>query len=173
MRTALRRTAGVLKQSGLRFALCGGYAFWARGAPEPDHDVDFIVAEHDVEQAAADLAKAGLAVRRPAEDWLFKVDTDGVVVDVLHRAAGDIDALLDRAEQIEVLSVEMPVLTATDLMTTKLCSLSEHFCDFSGLLAAARAVREQIDWDAVREAVAGNDFAVAFLFLTDRLNISS
>ena len=28
--------------------LAGGYAAWVRGAPEPLHDVDFLVAEDDV-----------------------------------------------------------------------------------------------------------------------------
>jgi hypothetical protein len=32
-------------------------------------------------------------------------------------------------------------------------------------------VREQVDWDRLRAEVDGNDFAAAFLFLTDRLGI--
>jgi hypothetical protein len=35
-----------------------------------------------------------------------------------------------------------------------------------------RAVREQLDWPRLRKETAGNDFAAAFLFLTDRLGIS-
>jgi hypothetical protein len=40
-------------------------------------------------------------------------------------------------------------------------------------MPAVRAVREQVDWDRVRSATAGNDFAAAFLFLTDRLGITA
>jgi hypothetical protein len=38
---------------------------------------------------------------------------------------------------------------------------------------AVRAVREQVDWAAVRADTAHNDFAAAFLVLTDRLEITA
>ena len=50
--------------------------------------------------------------------------------------------------------------------------MTEHYCDFGRLLPHVRAVREQLDWERLRTEVADNDFAVAFLFLTDRLGIS-
>jgi hypothetical protein len=175
LHAALKRTASALKQSGLLFALAGGYALWAHGAPEPEHDVDFMVTEDDAERAVHALTDAGLNVRRPPEDWLFKVATDGVTVDILHRAAGEpITAeLLQRAQTFEVLSVRMPVLDATDVLSEKLRAMTEHYCDFGALLPAVRAVREQVDWDRLRQETANNDFAVAFLFLADRLGITN
>ena len=47
LREALKRVAVALKESGAPFALAGGYAAWARGGPEPEHDVDFAIAEAD------------------------------------------------------------------------------------------------------------------------------
>ncbi|WP_407689077.1 hypothetical protein [Mycobacterium sp. HUMS_1102779] len=35
LREALRAAASALKAGGPRFALAGGYALWAYGAPEP------------------------------------------------------------------------------------------------------------------------------------------
>ena len=174
LRTALKRTGSALKQADLSFALAGSYALWARGGPETEHDVDFMIAEADVEKVVAALADAGLAVRRPPEDWLIKLDTDGVVVDLLHRAASEpvTEQLLSHADMMEVLSVQMPVLWATDVISGKLRAMSEHYCDFGPLLAAVRAVREQVDWPRLRAEVAGSDFAAAFLLLTDRLGIS-
>lgn len=174
LREALKQTASILKSSGIGFALAGSYALWVRGAPESEHDVDFVVAEEDTEQAAQTLAAAGLRIVRPAEDWLFKVDADGVLVDLLHRQAGVpvTTELLARAEVIEVLSIRMPVLDATDLISTKLQVLSEHYCDFTLTLPAIRAVREQLDWPRLRKEVAGNDYANALLYLCDRLGIS-
>jgi hypothetical protein len=58
------------------------------------------------------------------------------------------------------------------MVTVKLRSLSEHYCDFATLLPVVRAVREQLDWPRIRRDTADNDFAAAFLFLTDRLGIS-
>jgi len=174
LRSALKAAASALKEHGPRFALAGSFALWVFGAPEPVHDVDFVVAETDVEAAAATLAKAGFAVERTPEDWLFKAHVDDVVVDVLHRVNGvAVDAdLLDAAEAHDVLAIRMPVLTPTVVLIQKLRSLDEHFCDFTSLLPAARAVRERVDWNRVRADTATNDFAVAFLVLADRLQIA-
>jgi putative nucleotidyltransferase-like protein len=173
VRELLKRTAVALKQADVPFALCGGYAAWARGAPEPEHDADFLVSEEDAARAAQALADAGLQVAEPAEDWLVKVIAERAFVDVLWRTCGrPVGAdLIVRAEVLPVLSVQMPVLTATDTVVTKLMALDEHYCDFSRLLPVARALREQVDWAQVAEAVDDNPFAVVFLLLLDRLGI--
>jgi hypothetical protein len=173
-REALKRTAAALKFEGVPFALAGGYALWAHGAPESENDVDFAVAEPDTERAANVLAAAGFDVLRPPEDWLFKAGLDGVTVDVLHRIVGEpvTAELLGRSTEMDLLGIRMPVLPATDLVSSKLRSMTEHYCDVGALLPHVRAVREQVDWDQLRAEVADNDFAVAFLFLTDRLGIS-
>ncbi len=179
LREALKSVAVALKRSGFPFALIGGYAVWARGGPEPDHDVDFMVAADDAAEVAAALAEAGLCVVQPPEDWLFKVYTgapdrpDSAMVDIIFRDAGDpaTREVVQEADEFEVLSVQMPVLSATELMVHKLAALDEHWCDFGRLLPVARALREQVDWDRVRRESSDNDFAVAFLFLAERLRI--
>jgi hypothetical protein len=174
LREALKRAASAMKEHGPPFALAGSYALWVHGSPEPAHDVDIAVAESDVEAAAETLAAAGFEVERPPEDWLFKAHLDGIFVDVLHRLNGrPIDrALLGHSDEREVLAIRMPVLRPTDMVTVKLNSLTEHYCDFGALLPVVRAVREQLDWPRIRRDTADNDFAAAFLFLADRLGIS-
>jgi Nucleotidyl transferase of unknown function (DUF2204) len=174
LREALKRVATTLKAGGQPFALAGSYAMWAHGAPESEHDVDFVVSEEDADRVAHTLQHAGLEVVRPPEDWLLKVRVGGVVVDLLHQLGGVpvSSELLERATTFEVLSVAMPVLDTTDVLIGKLRALDEHYCDFGALLPSMRAVREQIDWPRLREEVADNDFAVAFLVLTDRLAIT-
>jgi Uncharacterised nucleotidyltransferase len=174
LRTTLKVAASALKQHGPGFALGGSYALWAHGAPEPVHDVDLVVAEENVDEAAATLHEAGFEVERTPEDWLFKAHSDGAFVDVLHRLNGTpVDAeTLSAVDELEVLGIRIPVLRPTDVVTTKLRSLSEHYCDFGALLPTVRAVREQLDWDRIRRDTAEHDFAAAFLFLTDRLGIS-
>ena len=173
IRDLLKRTAVALKEGGVPFALCGGYAAWVRGAPEPDHDADFLVPADEADRAAKVLADAGLDVQDPAEDWLLKVVQGGSFVDVLWRTCGHPveSELIDRSEVKPVLSVQMPVLQATDIVVTKLMALDEHYCDFAHLLPVARALREQIEWDVVRTEVADNDFAVVFLDLLARLRV--
>ena len=173
LREALKRTAVALKQAGVAFALGGGYAGWALGGPEPEHDVDFLVAERDAEQAERVLTEAGLRVEHPPEDWLFKVYDGEAMVDVIFRVVGTPveQSLLDRAVERDVLSVHMPVLSATDLLATKMLAFSEHSCDLGKVLPAARSLREQVDWVRLREQTAHNPFADAFLHLARRLAI--
>lgn len=173
LREALKLVAVTLKQGDAPFALAGSYGLWARGGPEPDHDVDFMVAEEDAPRAKDLLAAEGLQVVQPPEDWLFKVYTDGSMVDVIYRYSGRPSErpVVEDAEQIEVLSVEMPVLSATELLVQKMSAMDEHLCDFAIMLPIARALREQVDWDRVRRETAGNYFAEAFLFLIERLGI--
>ena len=105
---------------------------------------------------------------------MFKACAGDAVIDVLHHLNGvPVEAAtLEGAVVLDVLAVRMPVLSPTLVLSVKLRSLNEHHCDLAALLPAARAVRERVDWEAVRAATAGNDFAVAFLVLTDRLGIT-
>jgi Nucleotidyl transferase of unknown function (DUF2204) len=177
LREALRRAASALAADGPEFALAGSYALWVYGAPEPVHDVDFVVAEPDADAAAETLSAAGFNVVRPPEQWLFKASLDGAVVDVLHQVNGvPVDTEMIRSgEDKEVLAVRMPVLSPTQVVIQKLRALNEHHCDFGPLLPAVRAVRERLDWERVRAATAdgdSSDFAAAFLLLVDRLGIT-
>jgi hypothetical protein len=173
LREALKLVAVSLKDSGIPFALAGSYALWARGGPEPDHDVDFVVAEDDAARTAEMLTERGLKVVQPPEDWLFKVYVEEAMVDVLFQTNGVSMTrdVLEDVEEIEVESVSMPVLSATMLMGHKLNALEEHACDFGQQLPVARAVREQVDWEEVRTVTADNPFAAAFLFLLERLAV--
>jgi hypothetical protein len=173
LRDALKRVAGVLKAAAVPFALTGGYASWARGGPEPVHDVDFVVCEEDVAQALAALGEAGLEVVHPPEDWLEKVYDGDVLVDLLFRPVERpvTREQLARADELRVDSVMMPVESATDILVGKVLALSEHFCDMGRLFPHARALREQIDWSALRAETANSAFARAFVVLCDELCI--
>jgi hypothetical protein len=173
LREALKLVAVALKEGGVPFALAGGYALWARGAPEPHHDVDFAVAEEDRDRVATLLGERGLEVVDPPEDWLFKVFVDGAMVDLLFRANGDpiTHDYLAASDTMEVESVQMPVLSATALLLAKLNALDERSCDLGRVIPAARSVREQVDWPTVAEAVGDNDFALVTLDLLRRLGV--
>ena len=175
LRDALKHAASALKADGPEFALAGSYALWAYGGPEPVHDVDFVVAEEDTEAAALTLEKAGFQIDRTPEDWLFKACVEQqFVIDVLHQLNGiPVNAdVIAAAEELDVLAIRMRVLSPTHVITEKLNSLNEHHCDFAALLPAVRAVRERVNWDKLRADTVENDFAVAFLVLTDRLGIT-
>jgi hypothetical protein len=173
LREALKRVAVALKRTEIPFALTGGYAVWARGGPEPEHDVDFLIAREDVERVIESLAGDGLEVVRPPEDWLVKVYTDNAMVDLIHRHSGAPAerATVEDADVLEVLSVRMPVLSATEVVVQKMMALDEHACDFAAMLPVVRALREQLDLERVRRETASSPFAAALLMLLERLDI--
>jgi hypothetical protein len=174
-RETLKRVAVALRRAEIGFALAGGYAAWVHGAPEPEHDVDFMVAADDRDAAAEALRAADLKVDQPPEDWLFKVYSDGAMVDVLLALNGrDVDAAtLGRASEREVLSVVMPVSDITDVLVAKLCALNEQQADLGKVLPVARAVREQVDWEQVAREIQDHDVAVACLYLLRRLGVAA
>jgi hypothetical protein len=174
LRDALKAAGVALKQAEIPFALCGGFAAWVRGAAEPEHDVDFVVAPGDAPRARDVLADAGFDVVDPPEDWLFKAFRGSAMVDVIHRMGGS-DVTVDelaRADVLDVLSVRLPVVAATDIVAAKAAALAEHYCDLEPLLAVARALREQVDWDEVARRTVDNPYARAFVFLVGELGIA-
>lgn len=170
----LARVVTALRARDVPFALTGGCAIYARGGPMSQHDVDVLVRWQDVERSSGALAAAGMTTRDPAEDWLAKAYDGDRLVDLVHRPNEEpvTGEVLARAEQIRVGPVSAPVMPGTDLLVEKLRTLGPHRCDLSGLLPAARAIREQVDWDEVARRAADSPYAEAFLLLVRRLGVS-
>ena len=171
---SLKKAAAALRDADVPFAVGGGFACWARGGPEDTHDVDLLLRPQDVERALEAVAAAGLRTERPPEGWLVKGwDGDNLVDLIYAPAGGEVDdALLARAEELSVDGMPMPVARADDVVTSKLLAASEHDLGFESLLEMSRALREQIDWDAVAARTAGSPYARAFLFLVGELGVA-
>jgi hypothetical protein len=58
------------------------------------------------------------------------------------------------------------------VLATKLLALDEHHLDYSTLVQIVRALREQVDWSAVRERTGDSPFAKAFFVLVRELGIA-
>jgi hypothetical protein len=72
---------------------------------------------------------------------------------------------------MEVMAQSMLVASLDDVLATKLLALTEQDLDFGPVLELARALREQIDWRAVRSRTNGSPFAAAFYVLVEQLGI--
>jgi hypothetical protein len=171
---ALTRSAGILREAEISFALAGGMAAWALGGPFPTHDLDLLILERDSERALAALAGAGFRTERPSEGWLVKAYHGDVLVDLIFdlRSFPVDEALLESCPARNVHAVEMRVLPADTLLITRLVALTEHELNYSTILEWARALREQIDWDAVSHKTAHSPFARAFLYLLGELGVT-
>jgi len=170
---AMKRAGGILNQAEVPWVLGGGLACWARGGPETEHDVDFLVKPEDADRAQEAFAQAGLKTERPPEGWLVKAWLDHVLVDLIfHPQDGPVDdALLERAEELEVYAMRMKVARLEDVITQKVLALSEQQPDFSSVLELARSLREQVDWEEVRQRTSGSPFAKGYFTLLDELEI--
>jgi hypothetical protein len=169
----LKKAAAALGGADVPFLLGGSLASWARGGPETRHDLDLMIKRDDVERALAALAEAGMRADDPPEEWLVKAWDGDVLVDLVFSPKGlpiD-DAVIARGDEMSVLSMEMRVMAIEDVMITKLMSITEHSIRYEGLLAIARALREQIDWAQVRSATSSSPFARAFFVLLEGLEI--
>ncbi|MCB9395524.1 MAG: nucleotidyltransferase [Acidimicrobiaceae bacterium] len=169
----LKRVAALLRDAGIPFALGGGLAAWARGGPPSEKDVDLLVREQDCDRARDVLAEAGYRTEVPPEGWLVKAFDGDVLIDLIHRPSGLVvdDDLLDACDELSVNAVRMPVMRIDDLLTSKLLSLTEHHLDFGPALEISRALREQIDWESVRQRTDASPFARAFFALIRELGI--
>jgi predicted nucleotidyltransferase len=170
---ALKRAAAALNQAGIPFLLGGSLASWARGGPETRHDLDLMIKPEDVDRALEALSEAGMRPERPPEDWLVKAWDGDTLVDLIYCPKGlpmD-DDVIARGEELSVLGMEIRVMALEDVMATKLMALTEHSLRYEGLLQIARALREQIDWSAVRARTEASPFARAFFVLLEGLDI--
>ena len=170
-----RIAVAALRDAGVRFALAGSFAAWARGGPQPGKDLDFMIKPQDADAALNALVKAGMRPERPPEEWLVKAWHGDTMIDVIFYPSGlDMtDEVLDRAEPIPVLAIETPVMALEDVLVTKLMALDEHALDYTSLLGIARACREQIDWTALRRRTGSSPYARAFFALIEGLGIAA
>lgn len=170
---AMKRAAGVLNDAGIPFVLGGGLACWARGGPRTEHDVDLLVKPDDAEKAQEALAQAGMRTERPPEGWLLKAYDDGVLIDLIFAPRGGPidDEVFGRAEDLEVHAMRLKVAPLEDVLVQKLLALSEQNPDLSSVLELGRSLREQVDWDEVRERTQESPFAKAYFTLLEELEI--
>jgi hypothetical protein len=174
MLPSLKKAAAALRGAQVPFILAGGIAAWARGGPESDHDVDFLLKPDDADRALSVLEEAGMRAEKPPEPWLYKVYDGDVMIDLIFSPAGleVTDEVIQRSDEIEVWAVPMRVMRPEDILVTKLSAITAHTIDYEGCLEIARALREQIDWDDVRERTSGSPYAKAFFTLVEELDIA-
>jgi predicted nucleotidyltransferase len=171
---ALKKAAAALRDAEVPFLLAGSLAAWARGGPETQHDLDFVLRREDAERALDVLADAGMRTEKPPEEWLYKAWDGDVLIDLIFQPRGlEVDeALLERGESLHLLGITLPVMSIEDVLATKLLALREQELDYTPLIRMARAVREQVDWGYLRERTSGSPFAAAFFTLCEQLEVA-
>jgi hypothetical protein len=170
----LKKSVAAFREADVEALLGGSLAIWARGGPETKHDLDFMVRPEDAERALQALVDIGMKPETPPEGWLYKAWDGGVLVDIIFQPRGleMTDEVFERADTREVLAISVSLMALEDVFATKLLSLDEHNADYQSVLLMARSLREQIDWDHLRERTEGWPFARAFFALVEDLGIA-
>jgi hypothetical protein len=170
----LKKAVAAFREAEVPALLGGSLAIWARGGPETKHDLDFMVKPEDAERALQALVDTGMKPEKPPEGWLYKAWDGNVLVDVIFQPRGleMTNEVFSRGDTREVLAISVNLMSLEDVFTTKLLSFDEHNCDYQSILLMARSLREQIDWEQLRERTAGHPFAQAFFVLVEQLAIA-
>ncbi len=161
----VRRVLGDLRDLGVDHALVGGLAVSVRSEPRFTRDVDLAVAvEHDpqAEQLVADLrARSWLVVETLEQETVGRLaavrlsdrSSSGPVVDLLFASSGIEDAIVDRADELEVLpGVMVKVATAADLVVLKLLAVADDRPQDEQDLRSLLPLLSPADVDAARQA---------------------
>lgn len=171
----LRRAAGALLDADVPFMLGGSIGCWARGGPRSQNDLDLMVPQCDAERALATLVADGMRPEHPPERWLLKAYDGNVMIDLIHDTLGIGEVtpgLIDAAETMSVMAIEMPVMSLEDILCGKLLAISEQRLDYGPMLEIARSLRERIDWPQLRRRTASSPYARAFFALLAELDIA-
>lgn len=170
----LKRAAAALEAERVPYVLGGGLGSWARGGPPSSNDIDLMVKREDAERALEALRTAGMRTEHPPERWLFKAWDGPILIDLIFEPAGMrvTDEVIERGEELNAAGKLVPVMALEDILVTKLLALDEHNADYADLLLIGRALREQVDWPALRERSSSSPFARAFFVLAEGLEIA-
>jgi len=171
---SLKRSIAALERQEIPYVLGGGLGCWARGGPPSSNDIDLMLKPEDAERAQEALAEAGMRPETPPEQWLRKAWDGDILIDLIYEPSGMTvdDEVIARGETMSVEAMEIRVMDLDDILTTKLLALDEHSADYRDLILITRSLREQIDWEQLRERTAASPFARAFFALADGLEIS-
>jgi hypothetical protein len=169
----LKKAAAALRDAEIPYLVAGGVASWVRGGPSTDHDLDFLIKPSDADRALEVLKEAGLRPEIPPEEWLYKAWDGDTLVDLIFCPAGlDVDdELIERGEEREVEAMTMRVMRPEDLLVSKIMAMTEHTINYRSCLEIARALREQIDFEDVRERTKDSPYGRAFFVIAEGLEI--
>ncbi len=147
----LGETCRALEEDNIINGVMGGIASAALGRPRWTHDVDLFVRTQDKERALVCLSRRGFSTEETNPNWIFKAWKDGVLIDLIFRAKGEIyldDDMESRIVRTSVKGCPIRTIPAEDLVVIKAIIHEEdtprHWFDAIGVITR---MNSSFDWE--------------------------
>lgn len=159
----------VFERAAISYLVIGSIAGNVLGDsrwPSVGSDLDLFVREHDARLAIEALCDDGFYELWSNEDWLFKARKEGVLVDVIFRAAAHMeldDEMRERAMTHTLLDTKFHLVSPEDYVVMQVAThgpeTAQHWFHALGVIA-----RRRLDWGYLRRRSASvNERMSAFL----------
>jgi predicted nucleotidyltransferase len=148
-RRVLSEAQLALAEAGLLFAVVGGVPSSVYGRPRWTHDIDLFLRPHDARKGLEIFSEAGFETEHHNNTWLYKAYKDGVLVDVIFKAEGDVyldSEMAERLRTIDYEGVKVQAASPEDIVVVKAVvhreDTSRYWFDALSIIA-----RTALDWD--------------------------
>ena len=156
-----KEVTSQLDESGIRYALIGGFAMPLRGVQRATVDLDFILMLEDLEKAEAIFTRAGYQRAFQSENVSHYIseDTELGRIDILHAYRGPTLSMLERADRIETGGESsLPVVQIEDIVGLKIqASVNDprrktrDYADIRMMLETSNETGRSIDWELLED----------------------
>lgn len=119
----------IMEESGIPYALIGGFATKSMGRPRITHDIDFFVRPDDANQVLEVLESRGFTTQKRDPFWLFKAWKDDILVDIIFKSSGDIyfdEEVQSHVRRMPYLGSYVNAISPEDFMVIKAAAHQEH-----------------------------------------------
>ena len=158
-KSVLEKLLTAFKEQDIRYALMGGFAMGAWGAPRATVDIDFLVLRGDMEKVDAIMRSLGYECKHQTENVSQYVSPLQVFgeVDFLHAFRTPSLSMLQRAEDRNMLgeTIFVKVLKIEDLIGFKAQAIANNrertTIDLADIEVLINTHKSTIDWSLIEE----------------------
>ena len=156
-RSVLRLIGKDFHKEGVRYALMGGFALGAQGAPRATIDLDFIINSDDWLKVDGILKTRGYRCLYKSDEVAQYVSKDRLFgeVDFILAHRNISRKMLERAEEKEIFSMKVRVLLPEDIIGLKIQALAndktraaKEYLDIESLLGFHK---NKLDWIVLKD----------------------
>jgi hypothetical protein len=158
-KTVLTKLLTAFQEHNIRYALMGGFAMGAWGAPRGTVDIDFLVHRNDMDKVDRIMEGLGYQCKYKTENvsqYLSPIRVFGEV-DFLHAFRTPSLSMLERAEEKQMFGgmVAVRVLKIEDLIGFKVQAIANNearkAADMADIEALIALNKGRIDWSLIEE----------------------